>query len=505
MTQSTVTVAAGSGSGRRRVWPLFIVVLAACVGAMALLYETLRRADDDLNLAILGAAQDEARLIASSLTPLLMRDDLRTVGAIDVATREMAGHGRTLRVIRGARPERGDPAYLVAAHPSVTDGDFAAIRAKLEASESAGLDRTRCAGSARLAERLEAHLGTPEILAAATLVPAGGYCWTILVGWTAAPLIASSIGRPYWQTPEARRGAMILGALVAVVLGALLVLWRAVRLAQRGPMLSVRRSEPDLAAPPGAPPTADPAPTAPAAIDPALARLREAAQASLSDARAPLASLDAALESLRTGFAAGDSRAGTAIDAADRALARLRRRLDESDALDGYCADLAHPRRDVVDLRKHVADIVFDFHAESTGRGLSLSYEALTTAPVLGTARLIDGVVTTLIEEALRACRAGDVLRIVVRVNDDAGEAQLAIDVPDHRPGSDPGVGAASTAGEAIAPNHAALALAARHVAAMGGRLVIDRGEDRLVVTTAHWPLALSGPLATADAIIPTS
>lgn len=474
---------------RRRVWTLFLLVLLSCAGATALIYETLRQADDDLTLAILGAAQDEARLIASSLTPLLMRDDARAVGAIDAAAREMAGHGRTLRVIRNARQDRNDPTFLVAAHPSVNDGDFAAIRAKLDAGAAAGLDRTRCTGSTRLAERLEAPRGTPEILAAATLVPAGGHCWTVLVGWTAAPLIASSIGRPYWQTPEIRRAAVILGGLIALVLGVLLLLWRRLRIAQRPPLAATARYEPDFTAQ---------AETKPSALD-ATTALREAAEASLHAARAPLAALACSLEPLRESLRMSDTPSLASLDVAKRAVERLQRLLDGGDALDRYSADLVDPRRDIIDLRKRVADVVFDYHAEGTSRGLSLSYEALHAAPIRGTARLIDSVVTTLIDDALQASQAGDVLRIVVRIGADPGEACLVIEAPDHRTApDDPALPFDRTTTPSNAdktkPTRPPLWLAARQMEAMGGRLVAVRGADKLLSVAAHWPLANATP-----------
>ncbi|MBM3522111.1 MAG: HAMP domain-containing histidine kinase [Alphaproteobacteria bacterium] len=456
-----------------------LTVVAACLAAGILLYDTLRSVDEGLNQAILDAAQDEARLIAAALTPMLASDTARTIGAVgtlDAVTREMAGHGRTLRVIRNARRESGEAEFLVAAHPEALDGDLPSIRAKLAASTAAGLDRSGCKGSARLAERLEAPGGTPEILAAATVVPGGGYCWTILVGWTAAPLIEGSIGRAYWQTPEMRRGAWILVSLATILIGA--SVWREGVGRRTSPHDPVRSAPlPSIAAISG--------PMAVAPGGAASERLREAAEASLLAARAPLSTLGAALEPLRESVRANDVRAATALDIAERSVGRLRRLLDSGSALDDFSADLASPRGDVIDLRKRVADLVFDYHAESSARGLSLSYEAIQAAPVLGRERLVDGVVTTLIDDALHASRSGDVLRVAVRVDESHGGASLLIEVPDHA-GDPPDAaeGVEQPKPDARPP----LWLASRHLQAMGGRLVASRRDDGTLAITAHWP-----------------
>ena len=122
----------GTAQAARRGGPLRLTILLLIfIAVPVILYGWFRTADADKRAIVLGTAQQQATLIATSLRPLLDRDDSSAVERIDAAVRGLAVEGRTLRVIR-ARPATGhDAEFLVASQPTATAAEFAAIRGKL--------------------------------------------------------------------------------------------------------------------------------------------------------------------------------------------------------------------------------------------------------------------------------------------------------------------------------------------------------------------------------------
>jgi len=81
--------------------------------------------------------------------------------------------------------------------------------------------------------------------------------------------------------------------------------------------------------------------------------------------------------------------------------------------------------RPAIELRKQVADRVFDLHEACERKGLSLSYEALHPVHVLASAQQVDGIISPLLRRALSASRHGDVLRIALRLADDEARVHV--------------------------------------------------------------------------------
>ncbi len=383
------------------------ILLFALIAVPLILYGWFHAADAQHRARVLGTARDQAALIATSLTPLLGRDDPAAVERIDAAVRALAVEGRSLRVIR-ARPSGGNDAdFLVASTPVATAAEFAALRGKLRDAERAGLDRATCNGSMAFEARVGGISGDAEILTAAALVATPGSCWTILIGWSSAPFLAGSHGRPFWQTREVGIAAALYLAFLAIVLARLRGMGRK---------------------PPVDAPTID--------AEPVVAPTREILEPPPAHARQYLLPL-----------------------------------LEQ---------DLAAPRAETLDLRKHVADLVFQYHEDVTARGLSFSYEAIQPAAIRGTRSLVDGAVINLLDTALAASRPGDVVRVVVRTEN--GMPRLIVENGSHA--EIIATDAATNRGDL---RHATW-VAHRNVEAMGGRLNVEKQANGMSRFIASFP-----------------
>lgn len=338
---------------------LLIVVVAFAALPLAL-HEPFRLADAERRVMLLRNAQDQASVIVAALRPLLDRSDPRAVERINAAAKAYADNGTTLRIVHS--PRAVDSALLVAAFPPVDDRDFATIRERLRQADGAGLDRARCTGSGPLESRIETVDGSAEILGAAAMSGSAEDCWTVLVGWRSAPFVSSSLGRPFWATTEMRWAALGYLGLLALVMAMLVRGWRDTRALAHVDRLVQRRAA-------GATPEPQLEPLAPASV------LSPAQQTSI--------------------------------------VATLREAAAASAAVD------ARRDRPEIELRKQVADRVFDVHDACEQNGLSLSYEALHPVQVLATGPQVDGIIGPLLRRALSASRPGDVLRVALRIGDD--------------------------------------------------------------------------------------
>ena len=142
--------------------------------------------------------------------------------------------------------------------------------------------------------------------------------------------------------------------------------------------------------------------------------------------------------------------------------------------------DLGAPLAEVLDLRKHVADLVFQYHEDVTARGLSFSYEAIQPAAIRGTRSLVDGAVINLLDTVLAASRPGDVVRVVVRTED--GMPRLIVEDGGHAGAID-----ADVAPDRGDIRHATW-VAHRNVEAMGGRLDIEKQANGVSRFVASFP-----------------
>lgn len=424
---------------------LRLVVLAAAFAAVPLaLYETFQRADDARRALLLHNAQDQARVIVAALVPLLDRHDPQAVERINRAASGFAGDGTTLRILYSRGD--GDAALLVAAHPPVADRDFAAIRARLRQAEGAGIDRARCTGSVPLDSRVAGAGGQGEILVAAAMSGDSADCWTVLVGSRSAPFLANANGRPFWDAPEIRLAAIAHLALFAVAAWLLARSWAETR---------------------------------------ALARMqaRAAPRMTIAPQLVPVTAPDA---SLPASASAPDPVAAPV--AATPAEAR---------------APSAPPPS--VDLRKLVADRVFDLHEVCSRNGLSLSYEALQPVQVRAPAAEIDAILAALLARAVATSRHGDVMRVALRSAD--AEARLHIEDAGHDADAD-GVamppamaGATGPGAREMTDDPAAdpvLTATRRRLEELGGALDTQRLETGALRVTVRFPRATAPDAADA-------
>jgi len=205
-----------------------IALLVVFLAVPAILYDVFREADQTKNALLIRSAQEEGRLISLGLRPFLSGANAPSPDLAD-ALSAFGAEGRALKVMLrpAANPEAGF--FYIAASPAVAPAILREERDELERQGILGRLAGTCALDAPTAVRQRGDDGATEMVSAIIPISTDAGCWAVVVSHTGGALVTSSIGRPYWQTPEVRIAGAIYLVLAAVVITIFVRVWRSLQ------------------------------------------------------------------------------------------------------------------------------------------------------------------------------------------------------------------------------------------------------------------------------------
>lgn len=419
-----------SASGRRGI-PLLLWVLLLAAIFLALpfiLYRLLEEADADKRELLMDSVRERGRLAMEILRPVLEED---AELALFEAKEHMAALNAKDTVLRlFFRPPGADATnfYYVATSPDLDSEALLNERAALVGMGVFGRMATACDGGAPILAR-HRLAGTPgEVVSAVTPLITPDGCWTLVTALSTAAYSDSSIGRPYWETPEIRFGALAYVASLVVAVAVFWLIWRALR------QLNRRAREIRLAGQAGGNFAAGLGPREflevgreldrlVAALDSSARLIREAAVENAHAFKRPVAIIRQSVEPMRR--RSDDARLARAVEVVDQALDRLESLIAAAWRVDEQVASLLQPRREWLDVSAHLAQLIGGYTKLGAAAHIEVTADIAPKVMLRAAAELIDGIMVNLLDNALSFTPAGG--RIEVRLRADADRVELSV------------------------------------------------------------------------------
>ncbi len=192
------------------------VLIVIFVTVPVIVYDQLQSADQDQKLVLMEGARQQGRMMAELLRPRLGQVTPRLVTELTTALGSLDGAAVKVKLLyRPRNAAKPDSFFYVASIPAVTTEYLERERMELIERGVLAKVRTTCATADPIAERYVNPSGREEVLTSLTPISTPAGCWVVITSHSNADFLSSSIGRPYWMTPE------IIGASTIYLLMAL--------------------------------------------------------------------------------------------------------------------------------------------------------------------------------------------------------------------------------------------------------------------------------------------
>ncbi len=371
------------------------------------------------------------------LRPSIEAQGLNALPVIKQKLQDLAGGDTTLRLF--FKPSGGtDPQgfFYLASAPPLSAPQLAAERAELGSLGVFDKLAESCARGQALVTRHTLSRASQEMIIAATPLVTPSGCWSLVTAFSTVAYQHSSIGRPYWATPEIRLGAVIYFIMFLVTLTVFWGIWRAIRrLTQRSRSIRARGIEAGRFA--DAIELEEFAEVA-GELDRLVGTLHHSAQTLKAIAeqnahafKTPVAVIRQSVEPVRKRAGDNDPRLARAVTLIEASLDKLDDLIACAWRVDETLADLLNPPRERIDLSALLERIAADYRVLAEGRGRHIVTAIAEDAHVLGSVELIEAIVENLVDNALSFTpQGGNVYLDLVRDGDD-----LRIVVSDDGPG----------------------------------------------------------------------
>ncbi|MBO6782841.1 MAG: HAMP domain-containing histidine kinase [Alphaproteobacteria bacterium] len=437
----------GEARGWRRagaLWRSFATKLALLIAVLVtvplVLYVQFRSADAERAALLQRSVQEEGRLIATSLAPILGEFRGETADEIGSRLAEIGGPDINVKLLfrpkTDAVNDAGGGVFYIAANPPVTSDYIERDRAELfETGIFNALPQT-CIGGEPLARRYTNPDGAEEVLTSITPINLDNGCWIVVTSNASATFVGSSLGQPYWKTPEAQIVFAMYLLLVVLVVSLFADIWRNVRrFGAVARAIRVRRSDsPSFRARNHIPEldwVAEEFDRLVRVLNESADSIRQAAEENAHALKAPLAVISQSIEPLKTAVPGDNERARRAVMLIEHSVARLDATVSATRRMEQATAELIDPPREAVDLSALLIGMLRALRETMEAHHLHLEATIEDGLPVRGSEELFETVIDNLFENAISFAPANS--KIAVSLSDAGGMAQLV--VADQGPG----------------------------------------------------------------------
>jgi len=487
----------------------FAMLMAIFLAVPILLYGEFRAADAEKNALIGRSVQEEGRLIARSLLPLLESFQGGTANQLVEALERLSQGPTKVKLL--FRPQiASDPEsfFYVASVPRVSNTYLEEERQELLNTGLLAKLAESCEGEYPLAQRYTNPAGQVELLTSITPVNIRAGCWAIITSHSTGNLLGLSLGQPYWQTAEVRIAVAVYVMMALVVVSIFGGIWRnlyrfeilARRIRTAG---SADASFTALNRIPELDRVAGEFDQLVESLHETARRIREAAEENAHALKTPLGVIAQSLEPLRADLPAGDPRRRRAIDFIERSVERLDVLISAARRMDVAAAASITPSLRELDLSQFVERMAAAYAETPNPGGVRVVAMADRKVRARADEDLLETLLENVIDNAVSFSPRGASVSVRVRME---GEWAL-VAIEDTGPGVAPGDLARiferyvsirerrdhEGLAEAPAPGGnfgIGLWVVRRNAEAMGGRVVAENraeGGFRIVVWLPRW------------------
>ncbi len=412
------------------------MLIAIFVTVPVIVYDQFRSADQDKKAFLMDGARQQGRMIAEILRPRLGKVTPELASELTTALVTLGGAAVKAKLLfRPRNAAEPDNFFYVASFPAVTTEYLERERMDLIERGVLAKVRATCATADPIAERYVNPSGQEEVLTSLTPIETAAGCWVVITSHASADILDSSIGQPYWMTPEIRTAAAIylLMALFAILL--YLGAWQSVRRFRRlaQAIRTGRRDGSSFTEFNRVPELAGIAREFDRLVDKlhdSANQMRFAAEENAHAFKTPIAVISQSLEPLKRMVATD---AGV-----DRAVARIERSVDRLDALvtaarqmEEMTAELLDPTLRRIELLEPLKRIIQAYGAARRPRGPNIVLKASATPAVNAGDDVLETVIENLLDNAISYSPPGGEVTLSL----DAEGSDAVITVEDQGPG----------------------------------------------------------------------
>lgn len=421
-----------------KIGTLLVIFLAV----PTILYTQFRAADAEKNGLLLANVQSQGRLAGEAIRPLLERFSPDTAKSLNERVAALGGKGDlSLKVLfRPTGKGGGHGFYFVAAWPTVPAKYLEEEQGQLQKTGILDKVRDTCEGNLPLAKRFTPPDGKEELLASLTPLNTAAGCWVVITAYRNDAFLQSSLGRPYWRSPEVEAAAIIYLVMAFAVVWLFAGAWQnlrrfaalAGRIGRRGG--GSRASFRQLNRMPELDGVADAIDRMVAALHDSASIIRQTAEENAHALKAPVAVISQAVEPIKRALGEGDAGAHRAVALIEQSVERLDTLVSAARRLDQVTAEAIDPGRETVDLST-LLGYLLDGYGETWGEaGPAIVRTIEPDLAVVATPDMLETVFENLLENAHGFSPAGG--RIGVSATRHHGMVEVVVE--DDGPGVEP-------------------------------------------------------------------
>ena len=407
-------------SPRSLVSKLVLLVIVFIAVPVAL-YHTFLQAELERRALLIGNVQEQGRLIALGLGPLLRREEPSPLLTLGNELERFASSSTRIRVLfRPADQSGAANFFYVAAVPTVPTAILEYEREALMRQGILDSVAVTCTGDLPLANRYRDPDGREEVLTSITPVLSNRGCWAIIVSHPIESFLGTSLGQPYWMRFEVRMAAGIYLIMAALTLIVFLSIRRSVlrfrRLARdlrtgvvAGKSFASHNEVAELAG------AAEEFDRLIKSLRSSAENIRQAAEDNAHAYKTPIAIMRQSLEPVKRIVPLNDSRGRRAIEVLETSIERLDQLVSTTRRMDETMAELVDPPRQKVNLSRLLQRMTIAYGNLMTGRGLRLVTTVDDDVIIRASEDLLETVVENILDNAISLSPSGSQITVTLR------------------------------------------------------------------------------------------
>ena len=382
------------------------VILVVFIACPLIIYYEFRTANTEKNALLLRNVQEQGRLLARGLEPLLATGPNEALPKMSLELERLAENQLKIRLLFRPQSAETDNFFYVASVPPVPAAYLQQERREL--IDTGILERLRdsCAGDRAVEMRYTNPAGEEEVLSSVTPVNTAAGCWAVITSHTKSDFLVSSLARPYWRTPEVRLAAGIYLLMAVLVISLFIGMWtnllRFGRFARaitqdrlHGASFVALNRVPELDS------VAEEFDHLVGTLQGSALAIRNAAEENAHAFKTPIAVIAQSLEPLKRAIPPENSRGQRALQLVERSIEKLDALVSAARRMDEAIAELINPPREDVDLSDLVKQMMAGYEDKVRIRGLRMEVRIVPDIHIMGGVDLIETALENVIDNAL--------------------------------------------------------------------------------------------------------
>lgn len=412
---------------------LLVVVFIAVPVAV---YYTFLQADLERRQLLVSNVQEQGRLVALGLEPLLRQTDPSPLIALGDSLARFANRNTRIKVLFRPTGEAGVASFFyVASAPPVPSAFLQQERDELVRQGILDTVSVTCTGNLPLANRYRDPEGREEVLTSITPVLTEAGCWAVIVSHPLESLLGATLDQPYWMRFEVRVAAGIYLAMALLTLLVFLSIRRSVlrfralardlRTGTAGDRSFVSQNEvSELTG------VAEEFDRLVRTLKASADSIRRAAEDNAHAYKTPIAIMRQSLEPLKRLMPPSETRGRRALHVLETSIERLDQLVSTARRMDETVAELLDPPRQRVDLSRLMERMAMAYVGVCEGRGVKLKTAIDRDVAVRASDDLLETVLENVLDNAVSFSPYGGELSIALRRRGNRAEITVEDDGP---------------------------------------------------------------------------